>query len=366
VVTNAASTEHHLLTLVHISDLHVGILEDHSFDAAARTSWQKFKFLDGLLGHDGNALIRTAAYVHELRNTENADIVVTGDLTSMGRDKEFENVTAFLSTGLTWGRNLPIGLNSSDWRVRTIPGNHDHWPGDSKLLPMFGPPSGSFNRIFNVANAPICTWSRQLAWPGAKKPVTLTLFGVDSDADVHPLGVHRFLARGSFRSELAKLRGLGILPPIKSHEVRVLLLHHSPSWTHGILGTEKHSSAALEQFLGGEDFRLVLTGHTHEPVVNKLPIRYKGQDVDVWEACCGSTTQRVDPPYEWGAHARRQRNRLPRWNSMIVHRFYGVGKSLRWRAQVLGLRRDGWACCPVPPATIAVDRNEVIWREKMS
>jgi 3',5'-cyclic AMP phosphodiesterase CpdA len=348
-----------LLTLVHISDLHIGALENPGLDAITKAAWERYPFLDGLLGHDGNALIRTEAFFHELASEEDAKLVITGDLTSMGRDVEFANAEKFLTSGLTWGDALALGLNQSNWKERAIAGNHDHWPGSGRL-PMLGGPGKGLRTTFGAAT-PISDWSASLPWPGQTQPLRVRFLGIHTDADVRPHGINRFLARGSFRSELTKLRGNGTLSPGGAHEVRILLMHHSPSWSGMTLGIAKSSRAALEQFLGAEGFTIVLTGHTHRPLVRKLPFQYRGRPVDVWEACCGTTTQRIDPPYEWGARARAARSAGSQLNSLLVHRFHEEKGKLVWHVQGFGLRRRGWELCAFAPRHQKIDQRHQIW-----
>ena len=55
-----------LLTMLHISDLHIGLLDPgragQAFDAAVQDWWKRNQLFDGYLGHSGQALHQLAQF----------------------------------------------------------------------------------------------------------------------------------------------------------------------------------------------------------------------------------------------------------------------------------------------------------------
>lgn len=74
-------------TFVHISDLHFGEMDendDSKIEAAVPWWWRLLPIFKGYLGHHGAALRQLEAAVGELREDEDATILLTGDLTANG------------------------------------------------------------------------------------------------------------------------------------------------------------------------------------------------------------------------------------------------------------------------------------------
>src|SRR3954451_10766506 len=71
-----------LATFMHISDLHFGTLNLSSLNAA-NAWWMRFPILDGFLGHSERALVRLDQRFAELKKTEQAQLIITGDLTTI-------------------------------------------------------------------------------------------------------------------------------------------------------------------------------------------------------------------------------------------------------------------------------------------
>lgn len=69
-----------LATFMHISDLHFGNLDPSSLNAA-NPWWMNFPIMDGFLGHSERAIFRLAHRFAELRKSEQARLIITGDLT---------------------------------------------------------------------------------------------------------------------------------------------------------------------------------------------------------------------------------------------------------------------------------------------
>ena len=176
-------------------------------------------------------------------------------------------------------------------------------------------------------------------------PRAIRVLGVDSDSMVSPFGADRLFARGRCTDQFDQLdQKLNAAPGDAGNEVRVLLLHHSPSHEPWIGRLSSASRARFVRFVRDHDIRVVLTGHTHEPLVNTL------DDMglpDVLEACCGTTTQRtVLPP---GVHAPFRQGHLATTNTLVWHELLEDGRNLTWRSRVYPrhpVHGFGWAPMP--------------------
>src|SRR2546425_275913 len=89
-----------LLTFIHISDLHIGDLDPETFDARAPRIWANSKRFDGLLGHSYRSLVRLEQFFNRIRRDEKAQLIVTGDVTTVGSSAQFETVSNFLGSVL--------------------------------------------------------------------------------------------------------------------------------------------------------------------------------------------------------------------------------------------------------------------------
>ena len=338
----------HLATFVHVSDLHFGELDAQTGNAtldASTEDWiQQQPWFDGYLGHSGAALRHLQLFFDRIQQDEDAQLIVTGDLTTVGGAVEFDLARRYLEAKNTFFPPLKLGLGVTTYAQRSIPGNHDHWPGRRATGPldlvMFGRPSKPSGY---PGGCPDLT-TLQLAGGGR-----IVFIRVDSDADVHPKGSHRLFARASFRSQLKAARRLLPAPP-DPREVRVLLVHHSPSCGTFHLGMSRSMRTALEDFLAQTDTRVVLSGHVHEAQADpRLPVagRYL-------EARCGTTTQLDVIPPGW-----KVRTAPPPSNTLLVHRLTErtPGGALDWSVKTYARGRSGFI--PIPnqhPASIKVWR----------
>ncbi len=202
-----------LLTLVHISDLHFGS-PPASEGGEPPTWWRRFDRFDGWLGHSEHAIEHLEQFIRRIE-PEKPAVVVTGDLTACGKVAEFEMARKYLQ-GHVELRNRIAGLELPDVLNRTIPGNHDHWPGANVI---WGNRTDGFRDTF--AESPLKPTKFRL-----RSGRFVRLLGINSDAGVWPFGSNRFLARGHFVDELVKLES-SIEPP-DPREIRVLMVHHSP------------------------------------------------------------------------------------------------------------------------------------------
>lgn len=321
-----------LLTLLQISDLHIGEIDavtgDASVSGATRKLVANTTWLDGLLGHHSRGLEHLARFWHQLRSKErNAKVVITGDITRCGGNVELNNAADFLADKL----ELPsgaVGLGLGDWRNYAIPGNHDHYPGRPI---MFGKANEDvLSRL--TSDCPGVT--------GLSIGSTIVqLIRIDTDADVFPFGRYRFLAKGSFQSQLNAIKTK--LARATDYSVRVLLMHHSIH-RRGSLSICRASRAALNQFLEEEDIHVVLTGHVHDPLVRKFSTTLGRRQL---LECRGGTTTQIDKvAYDartifGGFPVRRA------WpsNSLLVHRLYRTGTGLVWKTKTYTRLRRGFA-----------------------
>jgi hypothetical protein len=251
-----------LATFVHVSDLHFGHIDPASFDARAPGLWAKHSSFDGLLGHSYNSLRRLEKFFAQMQGTgtEEARLIVTGDLTTVGHPDQFDMATSFLGGILRYPKGSPIGLRASDWRDRSVPGNHDHWPGHATI---WGKPTSGLSSAFPTipyVNDP------PLPLPSGHQ---LRFMGIDTDADVSSIGTDRFLARGSFTSQLNILASKLGIPT--SNEIRVLCLHHSQALRSTALEINAPSRDSLHDFIVDQDIAVLLCGHVHTPPLVSRP-----------------------------------------------------------------------------------------------
>jgi predicted phosphodiesterase len=314
-----------LLTILQISDLHIGHIDPVTGDAQVNAATQQLfancGWFDGVLGHHARGLEDLDDFFwHQLPNHKRTFLlVVSGDLTRVGDGQEFHNANAFLGAQLV----LPgkqVGLRRKNWRARAIPGNHDHWPG---LPVIWGSPHPQFANYFPAGSLPylhnIPLGNRRL----------LQIVGINTDSDVHPRRLQRFRAVGSFQSQLAAAAPL--LGRRTPDQIRVLLMHHS--WHRGgfILRISRASRAALEQFLTAQGIQILMTGHTH--VADVRPFVPQGGQPTL-ECRCGTTTQVDQVPYAWKTVLGFFPVRKWPENTLLVHRLYADhGNQVRWEVE---------------------------------
>jgi Calcineurin-like phosphoesterase len=313
-----------LKTFMQVSDLHfAGPLQRRLYDPIAH----KFPYFDGLVGHDPAVLGYVQATYEQLGATEpDLELIVTGDLTAQGIDSEFDDAIEYLGSKRAL---FPFdGLGAADWLVRSVPGNHDHWPG--KPFAFLGGPNARVGALF-PQDASI---TPSMTLPNGKQLVFLLLNG---DADVGPWSWGRALARGSFASAVHKMKGL-LAHRNAADEVRVLLLHHSVQYPGGVpiyvpflanlvrpLTIDDASRTAIEALIATHGVRVVLTGHVHDPFfVGDLHAAQGGAALNAMEARCGTTTQRA-------RHAL---------NALFVHRIEQDDNGALWWNSALYVHRS--------------------------
>jgi Calcineurin-like phosphoesterase len=318
-----------LMTILHISDIHIGEVDAATGDATSMPVLAhllaNYASFDGLLGHHARGLQDLEAfYVAMRRAGENPVLITSGDITRFGGGPEFDAADDYLVSRLDL--NPPngnyVGLRYQNWRDTAIPGNHDHWPGSPSIL---GGPSAALAAYFPPGNLPYVH-----DFPLLPNRRRLRLIGIDTDSGVQSRGLNRVRAVGSFQTQLAGAAPL--LGAKQPDEIRVLLMHHSYNHRGWVLGIDRGSRAALDQFLFAHGIRIVLTGHTHRPLVQQF-IPQVHRAYPVLECRCGTTTQQDQVPYQW----RNLFGNLParQWpeNTLLVHRLEDDNGTTRWSVE---------------------------------
>src|SRR5438552_2180890 len=146
-----------ILTFLHISDLHFGELDrsgNADLDPNVPLWCQAFPLFDGYLGHTRKALARLYNLFSDIQEHDpGVQVVVSGDLTTVGGHQEMQNALSFLEAEMPSGSLDPIGLRIGQVPP-SVPGNHDHWPGVRATSPrqfvMFGVPINQFTTAFRT------------------------------------------------------------------------------------------------------------------------------------------------------------------------------------------------------------------------
>lgn len=323
------------VTLMHISDLHFGEIDPSTGDATVspvvRRLLANTTLFDGVAGHHARGLQHLEQFWRILRTREpNAEIVVSGDITSCGGSQELGNADAFLSGTLNMPFG-PLGLRFPGWVRRRIPGNHDHWPGRPVIL---GQPNASVASSLLSGYPYIRTIGR-----GSGRPIHL--IAVNSDSDVRPRGMQRLLAIGSFQTQLVK--ATAALAKLTEPGIRVLVIHHSWNRTKGPLSMAAASRGALQQFLDQESISIILTGHMHTPLIKRFAAGASGSAKwPVWECRCGTTTQ-IDK-ISYAAKSVLGKFPLRSWpaNSLLIHRISEDSAGTHWNVETFVRGRSGF------------------------
>lgn len=183
----------------------------------------------------------------------------------------------------------------------------------------------------------------------------LRFIGANSDADIHWLwgaGL-RIRAIGCFRNAVERL-GSSLQAP-DHDEIRILLLHHSPSYSGSKFRfIESGSRLALERFITQHRITAVLTGHIHNYLLQPLRGSTIPHSWECLEARCGTTSQ-ITNPREWVTRLARFDDPFRRQaNTAIVHRLYQEDDGIYWDARaymLIASTPNGFEFRPVPPGT---------------
>lgn len=328
-----------LFSILQVSDLHFGTLLADG-DAALPPGLSVLPAMAGQLGHHRRAARDLRRFLIQRREGGEAEVVVVnGDLTANGAVAQFDLARSFLGVGPAHpGFGLSLGL--ADWVETSVSGNHDQWPGSGRIVgwPTPGlaatfPHAFPFVRRFHPAGGP---------------PITVVM--VDSDADVWPMSLDRFYARGRFARQLRQLGG--VLPEREAEEIRVMVIHHAiaddtvpvtaaaaafprraAGWRELEIG--RGSLLALEQALVDHAIQVVMTGHLHVARLATLTASKGRLTLPVLEARCGTTTQRDVYP---GHLLHRTQGPVPLRplppNTLVMHELVRRDGALIWKAEV--------------------------------
>ena len=327
-----------LATFMHISDLHFGTLNPLSLNAT-NVWWMRFPILDGYLGHSERAIFELDRRFAELKKTEQAQLIVTGDLTTCGKDVEFQLFDTYAGATPSSKSLNYMGLRNPGWQESAIPGNHDYWPGTIKIL---GSPQGMVYRIFNDLPriSPLLSISQGYQ---------VRFIWINSDADVGHRSKHRGFAQGCCVSHVVYLRTK--MPALVDKEIRILCVHHSPAY-QGIaplrlLEMDKTSRNHLAEFIIDYHISVVLCGHLHSPpYVHPEPAVSGTKQVHFLEGRCGSTSQ-IKPSDLLPSVTSKLRSLglLPseRTNTLLVHRVIERDDHVAWETEINLLYPGGFA-----------------------
>ncbi len=341
-----------LLSIVQISDLHFGdsVRGGGAPDPALLRASPIF---EGWLDHHFQGVRQLQQFFRGVcRRDPAAMMVVTGDLTSNGADPQFALAAGFLGAS---GAQSPFGfgLGLPNWRERTIPGNHDQWPGSNRVVGQRRPGYGTcFPNPFPAVQPLIAL----------ANGVSIRFILMDSDSDVGSVSYDRFMGRGRFDSQMSALDG--ILPPIVEGEIRVMLIHHAvadgrtPPQTGPVpfprraaagfgarLEIDPISLSTLEKGLVRHSVRVVMTGHLHEPRLTEMTATDGVVRLPVLETRCGTTTQQDQFPPHMLAKLPPGRTLPP--NSLVLHELMLRDDLLIWRASIhWRSAASGFVCAP--------------------
>ncbi len=258
------------MIVAHLSDLHL-------LGEGEVAPWRYFnKRLTGLVNlkwrrHAVHKPDVARALARELRNRGVEHVVVTGDLSNLALEREFEAARAFFENDL--------GLDPG--RVSVIPGNHDLYTRGSAR-------AGRFARYFGPYLAGdvegVAVRHPAGPFPYVRLRGPLAIIGLATALPRPPMFASGALGRDQLRA-LERILSLG---PVRER-LPLLLQHHPPhnpaspfrTLTNG-LWDARELRALLERMPRG----VLLHGHLHERVHRRL--RSRGGAVDIVGATSAS------------------------------------------------------------------------------
>lgn len=250
-----------MFTLAHLSDPHLGPLP------AIPLRQMLNKRLTGVLNwHRGRGESHSMGVLESLclhlKRQKPTHIAVTGDISNLGMEAEFQRARAWLDN-----------LGTAD-QVSFVPGNHDAYLGQS--LPALHHALDGFMTNDN---------GQFEGFPYVRLRGAVALIGLSSAVPTAPL-----MASGALGTE-QRIRLRKVLSFLKQQNLaRVLLIHHPPHRSGASLTRRLRDAGALTDILAETGVDLVLHGHNHTHEIARL----KGPDgpIPVWGAPSASASGR--------------------------------------------------------------------------
>jgi hypothetical protein len=241
-------------------------------------------------------------------------VVMTGDLTRTGLNPdEFVVGRDYFLTTWPNPQNLPnrqFGLSLGNNNMVMIPGNHDHWDGDTRN-------QWGYNAAIKPSFFPSTPFQVDFCSLGSR--LVVELYGVDSCSGFPPIGAGtNRRARGSVANyELNTLIGLlnssfSKQPTDRANgicRVRVMLCHHSLqgnwliSWFFGSLELHTASKNSLLRMAGRYQVAAILTGHSHDYPADRYDT--PGLPHKLYEFRSPTTLQAFARPFKQGFYGHR-------------------------------------------------------------
>lgn len=289
-----------MIRLIHTSDLHLG-------------------------RHDPAVLNDLVLLVHRLRSQDRVSrLLMTGDATNTGSVGQFDHAREILGNHAALAGPAAAGLVTTQPGTGVVPGNHDYGP---RRLVFSEVQTDHFVEFFGQLPAPGDPFSIGEGWGLQVLRVCTTRGAGRRD---------QFLARGSCVDQLASLRQrLGDDGDKPHGVVRVLLLHHPPSyrypwavpWPPFELDVESRDE--LARLVEDCEIDVLLSGHTHVPFLRVGPMGGR----QVVEAVSGSSAIRSGTKAaEVLGHAVKGAPGAP--NSLVVHEIQPAPDTLTWTSKV--------------------------------
>jgi 3',5'-cyclic AMP phosphodiesterase CpdA len=242
-----------LLRVAHLSDLHLmgGPIPALRLANKRLTGWFNLKYRR----HAVHRPAHVRALAAEIRRLDVDHVVITGDLSNLALESEFEAVRRLLDEDL----QLPAD------RVSIVPGNHDLYTAGSARKRRFAAYFGAYT----TSDLPdLCIDHPAGAFPFVRFRGPVALIGLASAVPRPPM-----IAAGEIgKPQLAALAAVLAHPEVATR-FPVVLLHHPPNnpaskkraFTNGLWDAE-----ALREPLRHLHKGLVLHGHLHERVQRAL------------------------------------------------------------------------------------------------
>lgn len=242
-----------VLRVAHLSDLHLmgGPIPPLRLANKRLTGWFNLKYRR----HAVHRPAHVRALAAEIRRLDVDHVVITGDLSNLALESEFEAVRKLLDEDL----GLPAD------RVSIVPGNHDLYTSGSARKRRF---AGYFGAHTTSDLPDLAVDHPAGAFPFVRLRGPVALIGLASAVPRPPM-----IAAGEIgKPQLAALVKVLAHPEVAAR-FPVVLLHHPPNnptskkraFTNGLWDAE-----ALHEPLRKLDKGLVLHGHLHERVQRAL------------------------------------------------------------------------------------------------